>query len=151
MQAITTKYHSPTNSRDARIIAKCAAGSLTFDWVDSANFEQNHRLAAEALALKIGRTESLYGSLISGCAADGSYVHVWTGKPQYNVIRTCTIPATDTRGTRVRAACDGRTLTVGYDHGAKCPHRAAAQALADKFGWGTVHEAGGYFVVNLES
>lgn len=151
MQAITTKYHGPTNSRDARIIARCAACALAFEWVDSANFEQNHRLAAEALARKLGRVEAMYGALISGCAVDGSYVHVWTGVPMYRVIRTRTIPATDTRATRVRAACDGRSITGGYDYGAKCAHRAAAQALADKFGWGTVHEAGEcYFVVNLE-
>ncbi len=151
MQAITTKYHGPTNSRGSRIVAKCAAGTLAFEWVDSANFEQNHRLAAEALARKLGRVEAMYGALISGCAVDGSYVHVWAGDPHYIVIRTRTIPATDTRNTRVRAACDGRSITVGYDYGAKCAHRAAAQTLADKFGWGTVHKAGGgYFVVNLE-
>lgn len=147
MQAITTKYHGPTNSRGSRIVAKCAAGALAFEWVDSASFEQNHRLAAEALARKLGRVEAMH----SGCAVDGSYVHVWAGDPHYIVIRTRTIPATDTRNTRVRAACDGRSITVGYDYGAKCAHRAAAQALADKFGWGTVHKAGeGCFVVNRE-
>lgn len=65
-QAISTKFHGPTNSRGSRIIAKCAAGRLTFDYQHQHNSQMNHDLAAQALATKMGWS----GSWVSGGSPD---------------------------------------------------------------------------------
>lgn len=50
-------------------------------------------------------------------------------------IVTKRLPATNTRGSRIRAWCDRGSLTVSWDFGLESDknHRAAAQALVDKF------------------
>ena len=47
--------------------------------------------------------------------------------------------ATDYRGSRVKAKCQGGTLTLSWDHAlnAEENHRAAARALRRKMGWDT--------------
>lgn len=52
VQAITTKYLSPTNVKGSRIKAQAAAGSLTIHIDHALNIEHNHAKAAEALANK---------------------------------------------------------------------------------------------------
>jgi hypothetical protein len=54
VQAITTKYIGPSNTRGSRIKAKAATGSITIGCDDSLNIEQRHAKAAEALARKFG-------------------------------------------------------------------------------------------------
>jgi hypothetical protein len=48
-------------------------------------------------------------------------------------IRTKIIPATDTTGTRVRAACNGRTKSIPYPYelSGEEVHRKAAQSWID--------------------
>lgn len=45
---------------------------------------------------------------------------------------------TNTRGSRVKATCSARSLTVDWDHSLTLGenHAAAAYALAQKLGWG---------------
>lgn len=52
MQAITTKYIGPRNVRGSRVKATAQAGSVTLDWDDALNQEQNYAAAALALAKK---------------------------------------------------------------------------------------------------
>lgn len=52
MQAITTKFHGPTNRLGARIKARCERGSLTVSWDYAIGIEANHRVACEALLAK---------------------------------------------------------------------------------------------------
>ncbi len=83
MQAIQTKFLSPTNTQDRRIKAKCAAASITVEWNDdlrSAELDWNHRRAAERLVAMLRWNEEGYGTLVSGCLPDGSYCHVLTGR-----------------------------------------------------------------------
>lgn len=54
LQAIVTKYLSPTNYRSGRIKAECAGGKLTIGYDHGCGIEENHTRAAHALALKMG-------------------------------------------------------------------------------------------------
>lgn len=46
------------------------------------------------------------------------------------------IPATNTKGARIKAvAAPGLSVTISYDYSGDASHRAAAMALAAKFGW----------------
>jgi hypothetical protein len=53
MQAITTKYIGPTNSRVSRIKASCPAGSVTLPY-DCDERDGGHYVAAVALMRKLG-------------------------------------------------------------------------------------------------
>ncbi len=56
------------------------------------------------------------------------------------------LPATDTRGSRIRATtADAGSITVPYDHAlsSSANHEAAARTLADKLGWKYRDLAGG--------
>lgn len=75
MQAITTKYHGPTDRRGSRIIARADAGSVQFSYDHSLNVEGNHAAAAATLAAKLGWTDA--GELVGGGNADGSYAWVF--------------------------------------------------------------------------
>jgi hypothetical protein len=72
LQAITTKYLSPTNTRNTRVKATAAAGSVTVSWDHALDDRQNHAAAASALATKNGWT----GDFVAGGMADGSRVFV---------------------------------------------------------------------------
>jgi hypothetical protein len=52
MQAIVTKYLSPTNTRGSRVKATAQAGSITAPWDYALDTTGNHRAAAIALANK---------------------------------------------------------------------------------------------------
>ena len=54
MQAIQTKYLSPTNVRESRVKATCEAKSITVSWDHRLNPEDNHRAAAIDLILQLG-------------------------------------------------------------------------------------------------
>lgn len=74
MQAIQTKFISPTNFRGARIKATAAAGSITIPYPYELSGQACHRAAAEALCAKLGWN---YGPLIGGCLSSGDYVFVF--------------------------------------------------------------------------
>lgn len=52
LQAITTKYIGPTNTRGARIVAKAQAGRLVVPYDHSLEVSANHAAAARAFAQK---------------------------------------------------------------------------------------------------
>lgn len=54
MQAITTTYHGPTNTRGSRITARCDAGKIAVPYDCSRNIADNHEAAAAALLRKLG-------------------------------------------------------------------------------------------------
>lgn len=53
MQAITTKFIGPTNTRGTRIKARCTAGSVTVSWDWKLDSRENHVVAAQALLEKL--------------------------------------------------------------------------------------------------
>lgn len=71
MQAITTKYRGPTNSRGSRIIVRAQAGRMTVPWDHALDVEENHDAAARAFIARWG-----WGSdgrrWVRGCLPDGS-------------------------------------------------------------------------------
>ncbi len=75
MQAIQTTYHGPTNTRGARIVARCDAGRLSVPWDYSVDGPLNHYQAAYALARKLGWIDSL--RIESGALPSGAYAHVF--------------------------------------------------------------------------
>ena len=80
MQTITTKYHGPGNVRGARISAKTTSGiKISLSWDYTLDADENHRRAAEMLAVKLGWR----GQWASGALADGStvWVPVFDGEP----------------------------------------------------------------------
>jgi len=77
MQAIHVKYLPATNTKESRIKAKCAAGSLTIGYPHELSGQAVYRKAAEALAAKMNWTSPYYGELLGGCLPDGSYCFVF--------------------------------------------------------------------------
>lgn len=76
LQAIETRYLGPTNVRGSRVKATAAAGSLTTDWDDALNSEQNHLRAALMLSSKF----DWKGDLAQGVLASGNNVFVFTSR-----------------------------------------------------------------------
>ena len=80
MQAIQTTYHPPSNTRGARIVARCDAGRLTvpYDTERERNApgyrEGNHTHAAGELARKLGWSTT---RMVSGALPSGAYAHVF--------------------------------------------------------------------------
>lgn len=88
MQAIITKYIGPTNSRGARVSAKCERGKIFFSYPYELSGEAVHRAAVEALVNKFADEDAKqYGtpkdrnpwlrSFVSGQIPSGEYVHVF--------------------------------------------------------------------------
>jgi hypothetical protein len=73
MQAIQTKYIGPSNVRGSRVKAIAQAGSVTLEWDDALNRDDNHLAAAKALATKLSWD---YGEFIAGTLPDGNDVWV---------------------------------------------------------------------------
>ena len=74
LQAITTKYLAPTNSRGARIKATAEAGSVTVPYDHALNAFDNHHAAAVALANKFGWMDDEDRAYAMGALPDGGYV-----------------------------------------------------------------------------
>lgn len=66
-QAIVTKYLGPTNFLGARVKASAQAGSITVDWKDELDANENHERAAQYLKNKL----SWNGKLVGGGMPDG--------------------------------------------------------------------------------
>jgi len=72
LQAITTKYFGPTNTRGGRVRAFASAGSIVVNWDHALNDPQNHCAAARALAKRL----EWDGRYVGG-ATDTGYVFVF--------------------------------------------------------------------------
>jgi hypothetical protein len=87
VQAITTKYLGPTNTRGSRIKAKAAAGSVTIERDSSLGIEENHARAAEALARKFKWHGKYYqGGMPDDCGYAFVCVH-GDGQPAFSIAR----------------------------------------------------------------
>ena len=71
MQAITTKYLGPTNTKGRRIKASCEAGSITVYYDYEFSVSENHDSACKALLAKL----EWNGTYIGGGYANG-YIYV---------------------------------------------------------------------------
>ena len=61
-QAITTKYHGPTNTRGSRISATSASGIRVYmPYSYDLSVDECHEKAAEALCTKLGWTGQMIG------------------------------------------------------------------------------------------
>ena len=45
------------------------------------------------------------------------------------------LPATNTRGSRIKAMCEAHSITMSWPHDSNDPHRDVALALVKKLGW----------------
>lgn len=52
-QAITTKYHGPTDLTGSRVSATCEAGRVVVHWDHALDIFENHRMAMEHLTIKL--------------------------------------------------------------------------------------------------
>ena len=80
MQAITTRFHGPTNTRGSRYTASCETGRLTVEADHTLGSEDNHVRVARLLITKLGwfhdeTRGDRYGRWFSGGTRDG-YVFV---------------------------------------------------------------------------
>lgn len=75
LQAITTRYLGPTNTRGARIKATCAAGSHTAPYDHALSAFANHAAAARALVALLGWMDDPARHTF-GALKDGGYVLV---------------------------------------------------------------------------
>lgn len=78
MQAISTKYCGPTNTRGGRIRASAQAGYIYVPWDHSLGIDENHARAAQEYCKRKGWVGPYYSPLVSGGLADGSSVHVFS-------------------------------------------------------------------------
>ena len=76
MQAIITKYLSPTDHKGTRIKATCAGGSVTVPYRYESDDTASHREAAWALVAKMGweRSDKV---LESGTLPSGDMCHLY--------------------------------------------------------------------------
>lgn len=85
MQAIQTKYISPSAVRGARIKATCARGSITVDYPHELPRDARHAFAAQALVDKFAKEDqkcgdaksSWGGPRVEGELPDGTCAHVF--------------------------------------------------------------------------
>ncbi len=77
MQAIQTRYLSPTNNKGGRIKAWAAAGSVTIGYPHQFSGQACHRAAAEELAKKLGWVGENYGDLLGGQLQNHDYVFIF--------------------------------------------------------------------------
>ena len=75
MQAITAKYIGPTNFKGSRIKARCAAGSITLDYDDALNFNENALKACRVLINKLQWDLPLF-KICQGTIYDGQEVFI---------------------------------------------------------------------------
>ncbi|HND78018.1 MAG TPA: hypothetical protein PLN79_12075 [bacterium] len=76
LQAIETKFLAPTNFKGQRIVAKCFAKRIVYNWNYELDVFENHRDAA----LKLQKLLNRKGELIGGCLPSGNYCFVVKGE-----------------------------------------------------------------------
>jgi len=77
-QAITTKSIPATNTKPARIKAKCCGGSITISRHVCDNYEEAEKIAVRKLMEKLGFDPTL--DFVSGIIDSGDTVHVFLPK-----------------------------------------------------------------------
>lgn len=80
MQAITTKFVKPTDTKGSRIKATAEAGSVTIGWDHALDSEGNHIAAAKALCVKLGwapAPDNRHTETVASYLKAGQYVHVF--------------------------------------------------------------------------
>jgi hypothetical protein len=84
MQAITTKYIGPSNTKGARIKATCDAGSTTIPYPHELSGSDVHAQAAMALCRKLGWTPERghMGNWVCG-GLESNYVFVFNSNILY--------------------------------------------------------------------
>jgi len=70
-KAIETRYHGPTNTRPARVSARCDAGRIILAWDHALGGDGNHRAAAVALATRHGWPADMIGGSLPGSGSAG--------------------------------------------------------------------------------
>jgi hypothetical protein len=78
MQAITTKYYGPTNTKGSKFVAECEAGRIAIPYDYDLDSEENHIAAANALLAKLGWDDRW--NIVSGGMKDGRWSHVLVSK-----------------------------------------------------------------------
>ncbi len=82
MQAITTKFLGPTNTKGSRIKATCWLMSVTVSWDHALNVEDNHNIAIDELVERMNRERSnkdnsgTWHVVAVGSLADGGYAAI---------------------------------------------------------------------------
>lgn len=77
MQAITTRYLCPTNTKGARIVAEADAGRRVYGWDHREDVHGNHLAAGSRYALEMGWIgDGARHQLASGMAKGGMGVHI---------------------------------------------------------------------------
>ena len=69
-QAIIVKYIGPTNTRETRLRASYAGGSIIVDWNYDVSYERNYANAARVLAIRL----KWCGRYAHGTIPDGRHV-----------------------------------------------------------------------------
>jgi len=87
MQTIVTTFYGPSNHHGAKVVAQSASGRhiVSLAWEYGVSMEQNHTMAAMALAEKAGWNGSFHG----GSLDNSTYVFVTeceTGRGQFTVM-----------------------------------------------------------------
>lgn len=78
-QAITTRYHGPTDFKGSRISATCQAGRISIDYPHELDHDKAHAYAAQLLADKLGWNTPRFGEWVGGGTLDGrGYAFVMT-------------------------------------------------------------------------
>jgi hypothetical protein len=73
MQAIRTRYHGATNTKQSRITASCQAGRVTVNYDHALNLDQNHRAACEALRARLEWVAPHHSPMVGGVFAGDTY------------------------------------------------------------------------------
>lgn len=73
MQAIRTKYIPVTNFKGSRIQAKCEAKTIYLAYDHALNIDDNHRVACQALRVKMNWNTDHYQPMVGGCFGGAWY------------------------------------------------------------------------------
>jgi hypothetical protein len=75
-QAIVTRWHSPTNTKGARMSASAGAGRVSIPYAHGLNLADNHAAAASALVTKLQWLSNGERMIGGGCLPSGDYAWV---------------------------------------------------------------------------
>jgi hypothetical protein len=77
-QAIETTFYGPTNTKGARVKARCDAKTMWVNWDHSMGIEHNHHVAAASLAETLGWVDA-DTTLVGGTLPGKGYAWVIRG------------------------------------------------------------------------
>jgi hypothetical protein len=84
MQAIFTKYITPTNTRGARIKAWCESGSVTIPYPHEFGSEEAHAMAARTLRLNLKWQNDMVQGVAPLAGTNAAYVFVMLDREERN-------------------------------------------------------------------